>query len=438
MDPTTIALITVGFVFFLVLLGVHIGVALALLSVLGIWGITGKLHVAISLLNTTAYSAVMDYVFAVIPLFVLMGILATLSGATRDLFSSAQVVFGRIRGGIGIATVIANALFAAITGVSVASAAVFSRLAIPEMARLNYDRKFSYGIVAGSAILGMLIPPSILMIVYGVLTEQSIGRLFAAGIGPGLLVTAILSLGIWLMVFFTPRLGGQLEKMAPMDRHLALRTVLKPWGVILLIGLVLGGIYGGFFTPTEAGGIGAAGALVLVIVKRKLSWINLGELLGEIGRTTASIFLLLIAAQMYSRMLTISGLAAKMSVWAAGLPVPPIVIIAMFIVVFMLLGMIIDSVSILLLTIPIMFPVAVKLGYDPIWFGMVSIVAIEIGLLTPPFGMVVFAMKSSLGGSVKIEDIFVGSIPFLFMLGLALLIIIAYPPLSTWLPSVIM
>ena len=438
MDPTTIVLITVGFVFVLVLLGVHIGVALALLSVLGIWGITGKPHVAISLLNTTAYSAVMDYVFAVIPLFVLMGILATLSGATRDLFNSAQVVFGRIRGGIGIATVIANAVFAAITGVSVASAAVFSKLAIPEMERLNYDRKFSYGIVAGSAILGMLIPPSILMIVYGVLTEQSIGRLFAAGIGPGLLVTAILSLGIWLMVFFTPRLGGQMEKMTRLDARSALRAAFKPWGVILLIGLVLGGIYGGFFTPTEAGGIGAAGAMVLVIVNRKLSWNNLVALLGEIGRTTASIFLLLIAAQMYSRMLTISGLAAKMSEWAAALPVPPMVIIAMFIVVFLLLGMIIDSVSILLLTIPIMFPVAVKLGYDPIWFGMVSIVAIEIGLLTPPFGMVVFAMKSSLGGSVKIEDIFVGSIPFLFMLGLALLIIIAYPPLSTWLPSVIM
>ena len=438
MEPTSIALITVGFVFVLVLLGVHIGVALALLSVVGIWGITGKPQVAISLLNTTAYSAVMDYVFAVIPLFVLMGILATLSGATRDLFNSAQVVFGRIRGGIGIATVIANAVFAAITGVSVASAAVFSKLAIPEMERLNYDRNFSYGIVAGSAILGMLIPPSILMIVYGVLTEQSIGRLFAAGIGPGLLVTAILSLGIWLMVFFTPRLGGQLEKMERLDMRLALRAAVKPWGVILLIGLVLGGIYGGFFTPTEAGGIGAAGAMLLVIVNRKFSWKSLVDLLGEIGRTTASIFLLLIAAQMYSRMLTISGLAAKLSTWAAGLPVPPMVIIAMFIVVFLLLGMIIDSVSILLLTIPIMFPVAVKLGYDPIWFGMVSIVAIEIGLLTPPFGMVVFAMKSSLGGSVKIEDIFVGSIPFVIMLGLALLVIIAYPPLSTWLPSVMM
>jgi C4-dicarboxylate transporter DctM subunit len=438
MEPTSIALVTVVCVFVLVLLGVHIGVALALLSVIGIWGITGKLHVAISLLNTTAYSAVMDYVFAVIPLFVLMGILATLSGATRDLFSAAQVLLGRVRGGIGIATVIANAIFAAITGVSVASAAVFSKLAIPEMERLDYDRNFSYGIVAGSAILGMLIPPSILMIVYGVLTEQSIGRLFAAGVGPGLLVTVILSLGIWLMVYFSPRLGGQSEKMAPLDWNTAVRTAVKPWGVILLVGLVLGGLYGGFFTPTEAGGIGAAGAMVLVIINRKLSWKAFVGVLTEIGRTTGSIFLLLIAAQMYSRMLTISGLATKMSEWAAGLPVAPMVIILMFVVVFLLLGCIIDSVSILLLTIPIMFPVIVKLGYDPIWFGMVSIVAIEIGLLTPPFGMVVFAMKSSLGDSVKIEDIFMGSWPFILMLVLAFGLVIAYPGISTWLPSVIM
>jgi len=435
MEPITIALITVVLVFILILLGVHIGVALALLSVIGIWAITGKPQVAISLLNTTSYSAIMDYIFAVIPLFVLMGLLATMSGATRDLFSASQVIFGRIRGGIGIATVIANAVFAAITGVSVASAAVFSKLAIPEMERLNYDRKFSYGIVASSALLGMLIPPSVLMIVYGVLTEMSIGKLFAAGIGPGLLVTAILSAAIWLMVFRSPRLGGQLEKQLPMNWRTVLRVASKPWGAVLLVGLVLGGIYGGFFTPTEAGAVGAAGALMLVIINRKLTRNAIVGMLLDIGRTTASIFLVLIAAQMYSRMLTISGLAAKFTEWAAGLPVAPMAIVVMFIVVFLLLGMIIDSVSILLLTIPIMFPVITKLGYDPIWFGMVSIVAIEIGMLTPPFGMVVFAMKSSLGKNVAIEDIFIGSAPFIIMLFISLVIIVVYPPLSTWLPS---
>lgn len=437
MDPLTIALLTVCGVFVLVLVGVHIGVALSLLSVIGIWAITGKLAVAISLLNTTAYQSVMDYIFAVIPLFVLMGILANLSGATRDLFSSAQVLFGRIRGGIGIATVIANAIFAAITGVSVASAAVFSKLAIPEMERLNYDRKFAYGIVAGSAILGMLIPPSILMIVYGVLTEQSIGKLFAAGIGPGLLVSVILSIAIWVRVRISPKLGGQTDVASAISFADLVHAAIKPWGVVLLIILVLGGLYGGFFTPTEAGAVGAAGALVLTIFARQLTRKAAIEVLSEIGRSTASIFLLLIAAQMYSRMLTISGLASRMSEWAAGLPVPPMVIVLAFVVVFLLLGMIIDSVSILLLTIPIMFPVIVKLGFDPIWFGMVSIVAIEIGLLTPPFGMVPFAMKSSLGRSASLEEIFAGAMPFVLLLVLALFFVIAFPSISTWLPSVL-
>jgi C4-dicarboxylate transporter DctM subunit len=437
MDPITISLLTIAGVFLLVLLGVHIGVALALLSVLGIWAITGKGAVAISLLNTTAYSSVMDYVFAVIPLFVLMGILANLSGATRDLFSSAQVVFGRIRGGLGIATVFANAVFAAITGVSVASAAVFSKLAVPEMLRLGYDRKFALGIVAGSAILGMLIPPSILMIVYGVLTEQSIGKLFVAGIGPGLLVVVVLSAGIWLRVRMAPQLSGQQDESTAPSAAELVRAALKPWGVMLLIALVLGGLYGGFFTPTEAGAVGAFGALLLALLARQVNTKSIVGVLSEIGRSTASIFLLLIAAQMYSRMLTLSGLATALSDWAAALHVAPILIVLAFVLVFLLLGMIIDSVSILLLTIPIMYPVVTKLGFDPIWFGMVSILAIEIGLLTPPFGMVAFAMKSSLGESATVEEIFSGAMPFMIKLLAALAIVIAVPAISTWLPSLL-
>ena len=249
-DPTTLALISVGLVFALIVLGVHIGVALAAVSVLTLWGITGKFSVAASLLQTTAYSAVMDYVFAVVPLFVLMGLFSTLSGATRELFSSAQVLLGGIRGGLGIATVFANAVFAAITGVSVASAAVFSKIALPEMERLHYDRKFSLGIVAGSAILGMLIPPSVLMIVYGVLTEQAIGKLFIAGILPGLVVTAVLSLGIWTLVLMRPGLGGDLAEARRLDVRTLVRVVTTPWAVLALVILVMGGIWGGLFTPT--------------------------------------------------------------------------------------------------------------------------------------------------------------------------------------------
>jgi tripartite ATP-independent transporter DctM subunit len=435
MAPETIALVSVLFVFGLIVFGVHVGVTLAAMSVLGIWAITGKAAVALNILQTTSYSAVMDYVFAVVPLFVLMGLFSTLAGATRELFSAAQFFLGRFRGGMGIATVMANAVFAAITGVSIASAAVFSKIAYPEMKRLKYDKQFGLGIIAGSAILGMLIPPSVLLIVYGVVTEQSIGRLFIAGIIPGLVVTAVLSAGIRAMIFLRPAIGGETENPEPMTSRNVVRAVGSCWGVVLLILLVMGGIWGGLFTPTEAGAVGAAGGFLLVVFKRRLTLRTFWQVLLDGGQTTASIFLLLICAQMYSRMLTISGLASRITEGATTLPVPPWVIIAGFLVVFIALGCIIDSTSIILLTIPIMHPVAVKLGYDPIWFSIVSIVTIEIGLLTPPFGMVVFAMKSALGDEAKIEEIFAGSTPFMLMLLVSLGIILAFPILSTWLPS---
>ena len=435
-SPTTLALISVVLVFGLILLGVHIGVALAAVSVVTLWLITGKFLVAISLLQTTAYSAVMDYVFAVVPLFVLMGIFSTVSGATRSLFSSAQALFGHVRGGIGIATVFANALFAAITGVSVASAAVFSKVALPEMERLHYDRKFSLGIVAGSAILGMLIPPSVLMIIYGVLTEQAIGKLFVAGILPGLVVMAVLSLGIWTMVLVKPRLGGRMVEVPRLDLRTLIRVATAPWAVVALVILVMGGIWGGFFTPTEAGAVGAAGGFLLMLINRqKLTLRGLWKILLDAGQTTASIFLLLICAQMYSRVLTIGGLAGNITQWVGALAIPPIFIVLGFIVVFVLLGCILDSTSIIILTIPLMHPIAMNLGYDPLWFGIVCIVSIEIGLLTPPFGMVVFAMKSAVGESVQVEEIFAGVAPFIVLLVVSLGIIIAFPKLSTWLPS---
>lgn len=435
MDPTTIAVLCVALVFFLILFGAQIGVALAAVSVIGIWVMTGKFQIAINLLQTTCYSAVMDYVFAVVPLFILMGLFSTMSGATAELFISAQLLLGRIRGGLGIATVLANAVFAAITGVSIASAAVFSKIALPEMIRHRYDPKFSLGIVATSAILGMLIPPSMLMIVYGVLTEQSIGRLFVAGIIPGLIVTAVLSLGIYVRVRINPKLGGQIAEKKDLGLKELVKIAITPWAVLLLIATVMGGIWGGVFTPTEAGAVGAAGAFLLVVFKGRYSNHLLWQVLLDTGKTTASIFLLLICAQMFSRMLTISGLTQKISLWASLLPVPPIFVIFGFIIVFVILGCIIDSTSILLLTIPIMHPVVEKLGFDPIWFAIVAIFSIEIGLITPPFGMVVFSMKSAVEGDIEIAEIFEGAFPFLILLFISLVIIVAFPSLTIWLPS---
>ncbi len=439
LDPITVGSLSIVAIFVLILIGFHIGVALATVSFLGIYLMTGKMRVAASLLQTTSFSAINDYVFAVVPLFVIMGLFATQSGATRELFDAAEAMMRRVRGGVGISTVIANAIFAAITGVSVASAAVFSKLAIPEMHRLGYERKFALGIVASSALLGMLIPPSILMIVYGVIVEELIGRLFAAGVGPGLLVAFTLSMTILVMVRLRPSRAGH-EAMVEDDAPYlsAGQALLKIGPILSLIGLVLGGIYGGWFTPTEAGAVGALGAFVLMFARGKYSRASLMKLLLETGQACASIFFLLITANMYSRMLTLSKLPDLLTTWATSLQVPGIFIILAFVVVLLLLGCIIDSVSIMLLTMPIMVPIAAKFGYDPVWFGMIAIIAIEMGLLTPPFGMVIFAMKAALPEDVRVEEIFLGSAPFFFMLFVVLGLIIAFPEISLFLPRLLL
>jgi TRAP-type C4-dicarboxylate transport system permease large subunit len=338
------------------------------------------------------------------------------------------------------------------------------------MLRLNYDRRFSLGIVAASSLLGMLIPPAILMIIYGVITEQSVGRLFAAGVGPGLLVTVMLCAAIFALVAARPHLGGRLLRGdaaaalagrgggsgsgkphhgSPQDtaqRDAAPRGVsagettrqmIRPWPVYILIVLVLGGIYGGIFTPTEAGAIGAFGALVLLGMRRRFTARSSWTILLETGKATAAIFLLLITAQMYSRMLTLSGLPAEVSNWAVNLDIGATGVVLIFVLVLLALGTILDSVSILLLTMPIMYPVTQTLGLDPIWFGIVAIIAIEIGLLTPPFGMVIFAMKAALPRDVAIEDIYAGTAPFLVVLLLALALTIAAPAITLWLPTAI-
>lgn len=433
MEPVTIGLCSVVLLSILIFIGFHIGVALAATSFLGIYLITGRFNVASKMLASTAYNSIADYVFAVIPLFVLMGLFAMASGATRELFESARVMLGRLRGGVGIATVAANAIFAAVTGVSVASAAIFSRLAVPEMNRLNYNHRFSLGIVASSALLGMLIPPSVLMIVYALLTEESIGRLFAAGVLPGLLVSAALSLTIWITVWLKPDYAGDESRMVESEGS-RFKAMVKPWAIYALIVIVLGGIYGGLFTPTEAGAMGAIGAFAIYVLRGKFSAREVLDLLLETGRATASIFLLFIAASMYSRMLAISGLPVAIARSVVEMQLPGMAVILAFVVVLIILGCFIDSISILLLTMPIMVPIIKVLGYDLIWFGIVAIVTIELGLLTPPFGMVVFVMKASLPYKVDVSEIFIGSFPFFCVLLVVLGLLIAFPWISVVLP----
>ena len=438
MDPVLIGALSSVVVCVMILLGMHVGVSLALTSVIGVYLISGRLNVGLRMLESTSYNALNDYIFAVIPLFILMGAFATASGVMRDLFNSMEALLRRVRGGLGIATVAGNAVFSAITGVTVAGAVVFSQISIPEMRRLGYNKKFALGIVASSALLGMLIPPSLLMVVYGVLTEESIGKLFAAGMGPGIVVSLALSLAIVVMIRFKPELSGVEGVAGATGPRISRRDIIvKPWAVYFLVLLVLGGIYAGWFTPTEAGAIGALGALILMVFKGKFGFRSTYELLIQTGVSTASIFFLLITAQMYSRMLSLSGLPDYITRMMVGVDVPPVVIILFFVVVMLVLGTILDSTSIMLLTMPIMVPVVLKLGYDNLWFGMVSILAIELGQLTPPFGMVVFAMKAAMPTETTIDEIFSGSMPFFFVLIGALGLIIAVPQITLWLPKLL-
>ncbi len=434
MNELAIAGLMIFLTFLFIIFGIHIGVSLLSFSLLGLILTTGDLGVTASLLGTGPFYVLFEYELVVIPLFILMGDFVIMAGASQDLYQAFHIWLRKVRGGLAIATVLANAVFAAVTGVSIASAAVFSKIALPQMMKHGYQGKFTLGTVAGSSVLGMLIPPSVLFIIYGIFSEESIGKLFMAGVIPGLILTAIYSLGIKVMIYKRPQLAGDIPKEA-IARWDWLKALRDTWGIVALILMVLGGMYGGVLTPTEAGAVGAIGSCLLAVVKGRFKFTSMGHALHETGLVTASFFLLFIGAQLFSRMLATTGFVRVLTDTLVGLSAPPIVLILLMILVWLILGCLIDSMSIMILTLPIMLPVVKALHYDLIWFGVVATITIEMGLLTPPFGMVVFVMKSTIGEGVTVEEIFRGSFPFLLMMAACLALIVAFPILSTWLPS---
>jgi tripartite ATP-independent transporter DctM subunit len=360
-----------------------------------------------------------------------MGLLVSVSDVGKDTFVVARWLLRRVRGGLGIATVAANAVFAAVTGSSIASAAVFTKIAAPEMLRHGYTPRFSVGVVAGSSVLGMLIPPSLLFIVYGFLAEESVGHLFLAGIVPGLILATTMSVMIVLLATWWPAyVGGRSgsEEDAPESVRSA---ALKLAPILALIAIVLGGIYGGIFTPTESGAAGAAGALLIALLRRKLSWRILWGTMVEAGYVTVAILFLILGARVFSVMLAMSNLPQELSALAAhaglGLWGFTLVYVALVIV----LGCVIDSISIMVITLPFAIPVIKALGGDLIWFGVVAVVAIEIGLLTPPFGISVYVVKSTLDDQrVTLHEIFAGAFPFVIVIALVTLLLVFVPELS--------
>ncbi len=414
----------------LIYAGMHVGIALTLLSFVGVWLIRDSFTIASRMLALSAYESINSHLFGVVPLFVLMGLLVSVADIGRDTFAVSDQMLRRVKGGLGIATVVANAIFAAITGISIASAAVFTKVAVPEMLRLGYTPRFSVGVVAGSSVLGMLIPPSLLLIVYAFLAEQSVGDMFIAGILPGIVLAMAFGVAILIMAHRFPAFVG--GGIADSRRHMPVSEMaLKMLPIVGLIGLVMGGIYGGFFTPTEAGAVGALGALLLAIAKRKLTWRSLWQVLVETGHITVSISFLIIAASIYTRMLSMSGIpqALMQRIGAADLSLGSL--ITVFIVTVLLMGTVLDSMSILLIVLPLVLPILSGYGVDLVWFGIVTIVAVEVGLLTPPLGLSVYVIKSTLNDpTITLGDIFRGAFPFACIMAVVLALIAVLPQLS--------
>ena len=434
MSPVEIGSLAIGALVVLIYVGMPIGIGMLAVSLAGVAAIRSE-TVAVRMLASVANDSLEEYLFAVVPLFVLMGLLVTVSGVGKDTFDVFQRLLRRVLAGLGVATVFANAVFASITGISIASATVFARVAVPEMTRHGYTRSFATGVVAGSSVLGMLIPPSLLMIVYAVLAEESIGRMFLAGVGPGLLLAVLFSVTIVLLARFSPAsVFTRADDTAGYEAMGGGEILRKSVPIVALVVLVLGGLYGGFFNPTEAGAAGAFGALVVALARRTLDGRTFWNLLVEAGQITVSVLFLILAATFFSRMLALSGVPRELAEFLLEGPIGPWGFLVFYLLLIIVLGCLIDSISIMLILLPIALPVAEAAGFDLIWFGVLTVVAVEMGLLTPPFGLSVYTIKSAMDDpTLRVGEIFRGAMPFLLAMLAALALIAAFPPIATWL-----
>jgi C4-dicarboxylate transporter DctM subunit len=430
MSGDTVALIGFVALFVLMLLRVPVGMAMGLVGVSGYAYLVGGGPALKNVGHTTART-VTDYNFAVIPLFLLMGSFATTSGMSRELFRAANAFLGHLRGGLGIATIAACGGFAAICGSSVATAATFSRVAYPEMRRYGYPQSFATGVIAAGGTLGIMIPPSTVFAVYGLITEQDVGKLFIAGVVPGLLAISMYMITISLIGAARP---GYLPAGPQSSSKEKLAAVRDVWATLLLFAFVIGGLYGGLFTATEAAGAGAGGAFLIGLVRGRLSRADMMRSLLETTRTTAAVFTVLIGALLFGYFLTVTQTPQKLTELLTGLGIGRYGVLALIMLMYLVLGCLMDSLAMIILTVPIVFPVIKELGFDPIWFGVIIVMTVELGLIHPPVGMNIFVIKSVID-DVKISTIFYGVLPFIVTDLLRLVILIAFPIIALWLPS---
>jgi C4-dicarboxylate transporter DctM subunit len=429
---STDAVAVIGFVvlFALMLLRVPVGMAMGLVGVTGFGYIVGGLP-ALKMVGQTSMRTVADYSFGVIPMFLLMGTVVSGSGMSRELFRAANTFVGHLKGGLGVATIVACAGFAAISGSSVATAATFSTIAYPEMRQFNYPRSFSTGVIAAGGTLGAMFPPSTVLAVYGLITQQDIGKLFIAGILPGFLAVSMYIATIGVIGIVRPCFLPAGPRSSWSTRFSALQEV---WAPLLLFLFVIGGLYGGVFTPTEAGGMGAGGAIVISMARGRLTPAQFLQSLLQATRTAAAIFTVLIGALLFGYFLTVTQTPQKVTELLTSLGLGRYGVLALIMVMYLVLGCLMDALAMIILTVPIIFPVVSALGFDPIWFGVIIVMTVELGLIHPPVGMNVFVIKTVVP-EVSFLTIFTGVLPFIATDILRLIILIAFPIIATFLPA---
>lgn len=430
MTSVDIGLISIIAIIVLIYLGVYIPIALGVVSFVAIWIMRDNMDLSFALLKIAIGDSAMEYTFATIPLFTFMGLIVSKAGLGADIYSVMNQGFRRITGGIGMATVGANAVFAAVTGSSIASASVFSKMSVPEMLRHDYNPRFAVGVVAGSSVLGMIIPPSAMLIIYSFVAEQSVGEMFLAGVIPGLMLAAAYVAAIWFMGRFTPGfVGGRI-----VEEH-----TLMPWSeiavktlpIMALIVVVLGGIYTGWTTPVEAGAAGSLLGIIIAALRGRINLRSFWETVIETGHITAAILFLITAASMYARMLGIAGLPNELQTILADNEFDFFWVMLILVVLMLFLGTILDTASIILIVVPLFLPLIDAMGLSLVWFGIVAVVAAEIGLLTPPLGLSCFVIKATLDDDrIKLKDVFLGALPFAFVMLLVLILLIRFPVLS--------
>ncbi len=430
MTPLEIGTISVIAIVLLVYLGVYIPIALGVVSFVSIYLMRDNFDLAMNLLKIAIGDSAMEYAFATVPLFTFMGLVVSKAGLGADVYQVMNSGFKRVKGGIGMATVGANAVFAAVTGSSIASASVFSKVSVPQMMAFDYNPRFAVGVVAGSSVLGMIIPPSAMLIIYSFVAEQSVGEMFLAGVVPGILLAIAYIALIWGLGRFAPNyLGGRIstEKEWMSWGEIADKTL----PTLLLILLVLGGIYAGWLTPVEAGATGALFGIVIAVFRRKMTPKILWETLLETGHITASILFLITAASIYSRMLGLAGLPNQLGDVLTATQLDFFWIMVVYVLLMIFLGTLLDTASIILIVVPLFLPLIEPMGLSLVWFGIVTVVGAEIGLLTPPLGISCFVIKATLNDDrISLKDVFIGAFPFALVMLIVLIALIRFPSLS--------